>query len=95
MEGVVDFEVAHEIIEVHGQELVDLAAAQLQPGQLVTALQALGGEAGCGAFENAAGVDRVPDVGNGELADAKSARRQGLENTFACQPVEGEPDRGP
>ncbi len=41
-------------------------------------------------FEHAAGVDGVPDIGDGELPDPEAARRKGLEHAFACEPVQSQ-----
>ena len=95
MERVVDLEVADEVVEVHRQQLFDLAAAQLQPRELVAALEPFGGEAGRRALEHPARVDGIPDVGDRELAHPETAGRQRFEHAFTGETVERQTDRRP
>ena len=62
-------------------------------GQILDALQPLGGQLRGRAFEHAADLDPVVDVLDGELGGHESAGRPGAEQSLLLEAVEHEPQR--
>ena len=96
MELLVEPEVLHERLDALGAyDRVELPAAIAQRLELVLRLEALGREARGSALEHAAELDRVVDVGAGELADDEAAARERLEQPLVLERHQGDPERRP
>ena len=73
---------------------LSISAQCPQPGELGRFAVALGREPSGDPLEGAADLDRVPDVGERELAHRESARGQRFEEAFVRQAVERVPYGG-
>ena len=86
VELLVETEVLEERLDARrASDVVERPTASAQSRELVIRLQPLGREARSRALEHAAELDRVVDVGPGELVNHEAAAGERLEEPFALE----------
>ena len=94
VEALVEFEVALErlvVVAVHELLIASLSSRSVRRSRRAGA--ALGGEARGGAFEHASQLDRIADIGPGELAHDVAAAGQSAQQALVLERGERQPQR--
>src|SRR4029077_11819306 len=95
MERIVQIEVSSETFNVLFRNFFHVAIDLAQGFQLSGILQSFGCEAGRGAFQDASGLNCVPDIGNTEFVRGKAGMRKRFDQTLMLQFLESQTQRCP